>query len=50
MSKGEQLAVQGRTETKLYEKDGKTIKDYKVVVDYVKNLDKKIEKDKEMDM
>ena len=50
MSKGQQLAVQGRTETKLYEKDGKTIKDYRVVIDYVKNLDKKIEKDNEMDM
>lgn len=50
MSKGQQLAVQGRTETKLYEKDGKKIKDYKVVVDYVKNLDKTKEETKEMDV
>ena len=39
-----------RNQTKLYEKDGKSVKDYKVVVDYVKNLDKKIEKDNEMEM
>lgn len=50
MSKGQQLAVQGRTETKLYEKDGKKIKDYKVVVDYVKNLDKTKEETKEMEV
>ena len=42
--------VQGRTETKLYEKDGKKIKDYNVVVDSCKNLDKTKENSNEMDM
>ncbi len=50
MSKGNELAVQGRTETKLYEKDGKKIKDYNVVVDSCKNLDKTKENSNEMDM
>ncbi len=50
MSKGNELAVQGRTETKLYEKDGNKIKDYKVVVDSCKNLDKTKENSNEMDM
>lgn len=52
MSQGNEIAVQGRTETKLYEKDGKKIKDYKVVVDSCKNLDrsKEQEKDNEMDI
>ena len=39
MEKGNKIAVQGRTETKLYEKDGKTFKDYKVVVDHCEDLD-----------
>lgn len=50
MSKGNELAVQGRTETRLYEKDGNKIKDYKVVVDSCKNLDKTKENSNEMDM
>lgn len=50
MSKGNELAVQGRTETRLYEKDGNKIKDYKVVVDSCKNLDKSKENSNEMDM
>jgi len=50
MSKGNELAVQGRTETRLYEKDGKKQKDYKVVVDSCKNLDKTKENSNEMDM
>lgn len=50
MSKGNELAVQGRTETRLYEKDGNKIKDYKVVVDSCKNLDKTKENSNEMEM
>jgi single-strand DNA-binding protein len=50
MSKGQRLAVQGRTETHFYEKDGKKFKDNKVVVDFVKNLDKVKENSNEMDM
>jgi len=50
MSKGQELAVQGRIETNLYEKDDKKVKDYKVVVDKVKNLETVKENSKEMDM
>lgn len=50
MSKGNELAVQGRTETKLYEKDGIKIKDYKVIADSCKNLEKTKQNSNEMDM
>ena len=52
MEKGNKIAVQGRTETKLYEKDGKTFKDYKVVVDHCEDLDyvKNKEKDNSNEM
>ena len=50
MEKGNKIAVQGRTETKLYEKDGKTFKDYKVVVDSCKNLDRSYEQEKDNEM
>ena len=47
MVKGNEIAVQGRTETRLYEKDGKKVKDYKVVVDSCKNLDRSKEQEKD---
>lgn len=50
MSKGNELAVQGRTETKLYEKDGIKVKDYKVIADSCKNLEKTKLNSKEMDI
>lgn len=54
MEKGNEIAVHGRTETKLYEKDGKKVKDYKVIVDNCKNLEKtkdyEKEESKEMDI
>lgn len=50
MSKGQELAIQGRIETKLYEKDGIKIKDCKVVADYVKNLDKSKEYSNDKDL
>lgn len=50
MKQGEELAVQGRIETKLYEKDDKKIKEYKVIVDRVKNLEKQKEKSEEKEI
>lgn len=50
MSSGNQVAVQGRTETKIYEKsDGSKAKDYKVIVDEILNLEKNYNKSKEME-
>lgn len=50
MSSGNQLAVQGRTETKIYERsDGSKVKDYNVIVDEVQNLEKTYNKSKEME-
>lgn len=50
MKSGNQLAVQGRTETRIYEKEnGMKVKDYNLIVDSIKNLEKTNEKSKEMD-
>lgn len=50
MKSGNEIAVQGRTETKIYEKEnGTKVKDYNLIVDEVKNLEKNMEKSKEMD-
>lgn len=51
MKSGNQLAVQGRTETRIYEKEnGNKVKDYNLIVDSIKNLEKTNEKSKEMDI